>query len=115
MNGGKGADFFLEAVGLSDQVESGLACLAPGGTVAVYGVPEGQRYALSWGAGPGNARVAHYPAEEHLAYGWVARMIGLGHIPVSTLMTHCWPLADYQKAFAAVASGSVVKGWIDLG
>lgn len=113
-NGGAGADLFLEAVGLPDQIEVGLSCLAPGGTVAVYGVPEGQRYALAWGAGPGNARVAQYPADEHLAYGWVARMIGLGLIPTATLMTHRWPLAEYREAFAAAASGAAVKGWIDL-
>ncbi len=112
-NGGHGADLFLEAVGLPDQVEVGLSCLAPGGTVAIYGVPEGQRYSLAWGAGPGNARVAQYPAEEHLAYDWVARMIARGAIPASLLMTHRWTLAQYAEAFSAVADGSVVKGWID--
>jgi threonine dehydrogenase-like Zn-dependent dehydrogenase len=113
-NGGRGVDAFLEAVGLPDQIELGLACLAPGGTVAVYGVPEGQRYALSWGAGPGNARIAQYPAEEHLAYGWVTRMMGRGLIPTALLMTHRWTLDGCEDAFAAVAEGSVVKGWIEF-
>jgi len=113
-NQGHGADIFIEAVGLPDQIEIGLSCLAPGGTIAIYGVPEGQRYSLAWGAGPGDARIAQYPAEEHLAYGWVSSLIGRGLIPTALLMTHCWTLDRYQEAFTAVAEGTAVKGWIDL-
>jgi threonine dehydrogenase-like Zn-dependent dehydrogenase len=114
INGGRGADFFLEAVGLPDQVELGLSMLSPGGTVAIYGVPEGQRYDLSWGRGSGHASICQFPAEEHLAYGWVARLMGRSLIPTQTLMTHHWPLDQFREAFDAVASGAVVKGWIEL-
>jgi threonine dehydrogenase-like Zn-dependent dehydrogenase len=114
LNGGKGVDFFLEAVGLPDQIELGLSCLAPGGTIAIYGSPVGLRYELSWGAGPGWANIAQYPAEEHLAYPWVSRLLERGLVPTAELMTHHWKLDHYQEAFEAVADGSVVKGWLEL-
>jgi threonine dehydrogenase-like Zn-dependent dehydrogenase len=114
LNRGRGADFFLEAVGLPDQIEVGLSVMAPGGTLAIYGVPEGQRYALSWGSGPGWANIAQYPAEEHRAYPWITKLFERGVIPTSELMTHHWKFDQYHEAFAAVAEGSVVKGWIEL-
>lgn len=114
LNGGKGVDFFLEAVGISDQVQVGLSVLAHGGTIAIYGVPEKQRYDISWGGSPGMATIANLPAEEHLAYGWVTSLIKRGMIPTKQVMTHSWPLDQYQKAFDAVAAGTVVKGWLEL-
>lgn len=114
LNGGKGADLFLEAVGSPDQIEVGLSLIAPGGTIAIYGVPEGQRYNLAWGTGPGWVNISQFPADEHLAYHWVARLLERGVIPTGELMTHSWTLDQYQDAFAAVANGSVVKGWISL-
>ncbi len=113
-NEGRGVDFFLEAVGLPDQIGVGLSVLAPGGTLAIYGVPEGQKYDLSWNGGPGWANIAQLPAEEHRAYPWVTRLLERGVIPVKDLMTHHWKLAEYGAAFDAVRDGAVVKGWLEI-
>lgn len=114
LNSGLGADFFLEAVGLPDQVQVGLSVLAPGGVIAIYGVPEGQRYELDWSAGPGAATIAQYPAQEHLSYEWVTKLMLQNLIPTPKLMTHSWPLDKFRSAFEAVSEGSVVKGWLEI-
>jgi threonine dehydrogenase-like Zn-dependent dehydrogenase len=113
LNAGQGVDFFLEAVGLPDQIQVGLSVLAPGGSIAIYGVPEGQRYELAWGAGPGFAKILQLPADEHLAYGWVAGLIARGMLPTREIMTHHWPLKNFAEAYDAVAAGSTVKSWIE--
>jgi threonine dehydrogenase-like Zn-dependent dehydrogenase len=114
MNEGRGVDFFLEAVGLPDQIGVGLSVLAPGGTLAIYGVPEGQKYELCWNGSPGWANIAQFPAEEHRAYPWVTRLLERGVIPTGELMTHHWKLADHREAFDAVRNGAVVKGWLEI-
>ncbi|MCE0498093.1 MAG: zinc-binding dehydrogenase [Methylacidiphilales bacterium] len=114
LNGGAGVDFFLEAVGLPDQINLGLSLLAPGGILAIYGVPEGQRYELAWSTCPERAKIVNLPAEEHLAYGWVADLIRRGMLPTREVMTHSWKFDQFREAFDAVAAGDVVKGWIEI-
>jgi threonine dehydrogenase-like Zn-dependent dehydrogenase len=113
-NEGRGVDFFLEAVGLSDQIEVGLSLLTPGGMLAVYGAPEGLRYDLSWTAGPGWAHIAQFPAEEHRAFPWITRLLERSMIPVKELMTHRWKLDEHRDAFAAVHDGLAVKAWLEI-
>jgi threonine dehydrogenase-like Zn-dependent dehydrogenase len=114
LNDDSGADFFLEAVGLPDQIQVGLSLLAPGGTIAIYGVPEGQRYELNWSAGPGSATIAQYPAQEHLAYAWVTNLMGRGILPTHQIMSPLGALNNFRDAFASIRAGSVVKGWLEI-
>jgi threonine dehydrogenase-like Zn-dependent dehydrogenase len=115
VNEGKGADFFLEAVGLPDQIQVGLSILKPGGTIAIYGVTENLRYDLAgWSANPGAATILTPLAEEHRALAWVTRLIERGVLPTGQIMSHSWPLDRYREAFDEVADGSVVKGWIQI-
>lgn len=51
-------------------------------------------------------------AEEHRAYASVLDLIRRGVIPVERLLTHQWPLAQAEAAFAAVAIGDVLKGML---
>jgi threonine dehydrogenase-like Zn-dependent dehydrogenase len=116
LNEGRGVDFFLEAVGHSDQVAIGLSLLSSGGTVGIYGVPESQAYDFPLGRGAGWFNIAKLPAEEHLAYSWACSLIRQRKVPADKLMTHHWPFSQYRQAFAAVTSPAnhVIKGWLEL-
>ncbi len=112
--GGK-ADFFFEAVGQKDQLRLGLSIVKTGGTIAIYGVPEKNHYALDWSWIPGGVVIARPSADEHVGYAWACDILKRGIVKSATLMTHQWPLADYQKAFAAIDAGAVVKGMLVMG
>lgn len=114
LTGGTGVDVFMEAVGKPDQINVGLGVVAPGGLVAVYGVPSGQRYELTFGAGPGDCRVAQFPACEHRAYPWVTTAMRRGWVPTDILMSHEWPFDQWERAFQQVADGEVVKGFLRM-
>lgn len=109
-SGGK-ADLIAEAVGSREVMKQALGCLANGGTIAVYGVPEGSAYELPC---PGDFNISVKPAEEHLAYDWACRMIRDSKIPVDKLMSHEFTLADYQEAFDQISKGKVVKALLKL-
>jgi len=107
--GGK-VDVFCECVGSQNVFDIALDCLADGGIIAVYGVPPGLQYALHLDKCSSPRRVASFPAEEHLTYDWALDFLRAGEIDVSKLLTHIWPLEDYQVAFDQIARGEVVKG-----
>lgn len=108
LSGGK-ADLIAEAVGSREVMKQALTCLAGGGTLAIYGVPDGFAYELPMANCPGDFNISLKPAEEHLAYDWACRMILDGKIPVDKLMSHEFALADYQEAFDLINKGEVVK------
>ena len=108
LNGAK-ADLVAEAVGSREVMKQALTCLADGGTLAIYGVPDGFAYELPMGNCPGDFNISLKPAEEHLAYDWACRMIRDGKIPVDKLMSHEFDFADYQNAFDQISKGMVVK------
>jgi len=105
-----GVDFFAEAIGQADQVNAGLSVMASGGTIGIYGAAPDQSYHLNWGKSPGNAAIRLVPAEEHLAFPWVAEMIRRGVVRPGDFLTHQWPVEEFATAFAAVAAGDVLKG-----
>ncbi len=108
---GRKADLIAEAVGSREVMKQALNCLAPGGTIAIYGVPECSAYELPC---PGDFNISMKPAEEHLAYGWVCRMIRDSKVPVDKLMSHEFAFADYQEAFDQISKGKEVKALLNL-
>ena len=102
-------DVFCECVGSQDVFEIALDCLADDGIVAAYGVPPGLQYALPLGKCPGPRRVTCHGAQEHLTYDWALDFLRSGTV-AGKLLTHTWPLHDYETAFEEIARGEVVKG-----
>jgi threonine dehydrogenase-like Zn-dependent dehydrogenase len=109
-----GVDVFLEASGAREQLEVAARSIRSGGTVAVYGVAPHGQYDLDWRWLPSDIRIVQPPAEEHLARLDVIKLIQDDKVPVAKLMTHRWPLTQYQEAFDAVRSGCVVKSMLTM-
>jgi threonine dehydrogenase-like Zn-dependent dehydrogenase len=108
------ADFFFEAVGRSDQIRLGLSLLRPDGTVAVYGVPE-KPYELEYGWLPhGNVDFRAPEAHEYVTYDWALDVVRRGIVPAEKLMTHRWPMDDFNEAIEEIEAGEVVKGMIEM-
>jgi len=97
-------DGILEATGDAALAGELLTVLKPDGFACAYGVPPtGVHYPARWQAAE---------VEEHLAYGWVADLIGRGWVNPGWFTPHEWPLAEALHAFEAVAAGKELKALI---
>lgn len=112
LTGGRGVDFYAEAVGHRDQINTGLAVLAAGGEIGIYGAAPEQSYALEWGHSRGHASVRLAPANEHQTFPWVADLFRRGWIPEDAFGLRSWKFEDYEQAFAAVKAGEVLKAML---
>ncbi|MDB5119667.1 MAG: sorbitol dehydrogenase [Sphingobacteriales bacterium] len=110
LNGG--VDFFIEATGVPDQMQTAICSVRNGGTVAVYGVAPNGRYEMDWRWMPADIRITQFEPQEHEARAEVVRLISEGKVPVEKLMTHQWPLARFLEAFDTVSAGKVVKSML---
>lgn len=112
-NGGRGVEVFAEATGADAMLGLGLQTLAPGGTAAIYGAPEGYRYTLPMRGAPGDFAVRLIAPEEYRAYHWVCDLIRRGAIDTSQFRSHVWDgLEQVPAALQAQANGAVVKGLV---
>lgn len=109
-----GADFALSAVGGDGGIPLLLRLLAPGGTLALYGIPTGNVALLPLGIGPGDYVFRLAPANEHLAYEWCWEALRRKWIDPHLFLTHEWPLDDILKAFEDVAQHRVIKGVVRI-
>jgi L-iditol 2-dehydrogenase len=116
VTGGRGADVVIAAAGSAAVQEQAIGCAAPRGRVSLYG-----------GLPPGTPPPAfdtnhiHYheltvsgtsgasPAQTTQALGLIAS----GTVPVSDLITHHFPLAQFASALTTMTDGQAVKVTIE--
>ncbi len=97
-------DALIEATGDAPLASAIETTLAPDGIAVAYGVPPtGTTYSARWV----NPRV-----EEHLSLPWVADLFARGWVHPEWFVTHRWNLDEAHEAFAMVARGEVVKGFV---
>jgi len=113
--GGKGVRFFAEATGVDEVFAQGLNSLAEGGTAAIYGAPDDQRYTLAMSQAPANFIARRICPQEHLAYPWACRAIQRGMIDPALFCTHVFDgLEHVNELLQLQEQGEVVKGFIRL-
>lgn len=109
LNGG--ADYLLDASGDGLALAGWCSVVAPGGTVAAFGIPDDGCFLVPVGGlDDGVKFIAPRPKEvEALADG--IQLLGAGRVPVSQLLTHVWRWPeDMGEALSAVRAGLVTKG-----
>ncbi|HEY2687453.1 MAG TPA: alcohol dehydrogenase catalytic domain-containing protein [Streptosporangiaceae bacterium] len=113
---GRGADVVIAAAGSGTVQEQAIGCAAPRGRVSLYsGLPPGtpppvfdtnhvhyHELTVSGTSGASPAQTAH-------ALGLIAS----GAVPVTDLITHHFPLAQFASALTTVASGQAIKVTIE--
>ncbi len=103
---GGAADVIIEATGDAALAAALEATLAPDGVALAYGVPPtGTTYGPCW---------LQAKVEEHLSLPWVADLIVRGWVRPEWFVSHSWNLDEASEAFAMVARGEVVKGFVVL-
>jgi len=112
---GRGADFFLDAAGHQSVFEIGLTCLRPGGTVAIYGAPEGFAYRLPLGSVGGDFAVRYIAPEDDRFFVEACRRIGDGRLDAGQLQSHQWDgLDSLGAALAKQDAGEVLKSIVRI-
>ena len=111
--GGKGVQFFAEATGVDDVFGQGLNSLADGGTAAIYGAPDDQRYTLAMAGAPANFIARRICPQEHLAYPWACGAVQSGMIDSALFRTHVFDgLEHINELLQLQEKGKVIKGFI---
>ena len=116
VTGGRGADVVIAAVGSGTVQQQAIGCAAPRGRVSLYG-------GLPPGTPPPAFDTNHVHYHELTVSGTsgaspaqTARALGLiasGAVPVTDLVSHRFPLAEFASALAAMASGQAIKVTIE--
>jgi len=113
--GGVGVDVFAEATGADEIFNVGLGCLRSGGTLAIYGAPEGYRYTLAMKNAGGEFAVKLVHPEEHLAYEWVCSMIQRKLIDCKLFHSHVWDgLESLPQVLQAQQDGQALKSLVRI-
>ncbi|HRJ45477.1 MAG: alcohol dehydrogenase catalytic domain-containing protein [Caldilineaceae bacterium] len=106
---GRGIDVAFEIAGVNAAVETAMETARPGARVVLVGIPADDRtsFCASTARRKGLTiqlcrRMAHtYPRSIALAAS--------GQIDLASLASHCFPLAEYQRAFATAAAREGLK------
>jgi len=113
--GGMGVDCFAEASGADEMFNLGLGTLCQGGTLAIYGAPQGYRYTLQMKRARGEFDVRLMHPAENTALDWVCRIIRQKRIDTQLLHSHVWEGLDcLPEAIQAQENGEVIKGLVRI-
>ncbi len=104
---GAGVDVLLEMSGAAPAIDQGFAALRPGGDAAILGLP-GKPIEIDWAS-----HVVIKGATVRGVYGrkiwetWyrMRSLLGSGAVDLRPLITHRFPLADFEAAFDVMKSG----------
>jgi threonine 3-dehydrogenase len=108
---GEGVDVLLEMSGAPSAIEQGFTLLKPGGEAALLGVAPGP-FTFDW-----NQHIVFKAARVYGVSGrklwetwYQARgLVRSGAVDLAPLVTHRFPLEEYEQAFAVMASGESGK------
>ena len=111
LTGGEGVDVLLEMSGHPGAIEAGFAALKNGGRVSLFGLPPG-RITLDL-----TADVIFKGARVHGIHGrkiwetWyqVTDLLRLGRVDVEPIVTHRFPLEEFEKGMALMREGNCGK------
>lgn len=103
---GYGCDVYIEATGQPQAVPQGLEMICKLGTFVEFSVMR-EPVTVDWTViGDGKSLNIHGAHLSPNSYPVAIRMLEQGILPMHRIVTHEFPLADFQKGFDLVANGS---------
>jgi L-iditol 2-dehydrogenase len=106
---GRGLDVVFEAAGENEAVEAAIACAKPGGTVILAGIPGEDRTAFSASIARRKGLTIKLVRRMKLTYPRAIDLVASGLVDVHSLVTHCYPLSDFQTAFETASQRKGLK------
>ena len=108
-----GADFVFEASGQAAMIAESYRWLKRGGQEIVYSAPDSATE-LNLFLGPREATLSVASPDEAAVLPGILRLVQAGVIETDRYLTHRYPFAEIDTAFAAIAAGDVVKAMISF-
>ncbi len=115
--GGQGIDVFLEMSGSPEALHQGLGLMRPGGRVTLMGIPTEPVAIDFWKEIIPKSLILHGVYGRLALPKWsrVRSMLYQGTIDLTPLVTHKFPMQDFEQAFEIVRSGECGKVMLLIG
>jgi L-iditol 2-dehydrogenase len=97
--GGRGLDVVFEAAGENDAVDTAIESAKPGATVILAGIPATERTSFIASTARRKGLTIKLVRRMKLTYPRAIALVSAGLVDVRSLVTHCFPMSDYQTAF----------------
>jgi len=97
---GKGVDVAFEAAGENEAVETAMAVARPGARVVLIGIPADDRTAFTASTARRKGLTVKLTRRMKRVYPRAIRLVESGMVDVRPLVTHRFPLTEFEKAFS---------------
>jgi L-iditol 2-dehydrogenase len=97
--GGRGVDVAFETAGENEAVEAAVASLRPGGCLVLVGIPADDRTAFSASVARRKGLTIKLSRRMKHTYPRAIHLVESGAVDVRSLVTHRFPLAQFDRAF----------------
>jgi L-iditol 2-dehydrogenase len=111
---GRGVDVAFEAAGENAAVETAMATVRPGGRVILSGIPADDRTAFTASMARRKGLTIKLVRRMKHTYPRAIRLVERGLVDVQSLVTHRFPLSEFERAFSAAARREGVKVIIEV-
>jgi L-iditol 2-dehydrogenase len=98
---GRGVDVAFEVAGANAAVEVAITAAKPGARVVLVGIPPDDRTAFTASAARRKGLTIKLSRRMKHSYPRSIQLVASGRIELRSLVTHRFPLVEFQKAFAA--------------
>lgn len=106
---GKGVDVAFEVAGENEAVETAIAAAKPGARVVLIGIPADDRTAFAASIARRKGLTIKLTRRMKPVYPRAIRLVGSGLVDVRSLVTHRFPLEEFDKAFSAAQGREGLK------
>jgi L-iditol 2-dehydrogenase len=110
----RGVDVAFEAAGENAAVETAVATVRRGGRVILSGIPADDRTSFSASIARRKGLTIKLVRRMKHTYPRAIRLVERGLVDVKSLVTHRFPLSEYEKAFSTAARREGVKVIIEV-
>ena len=107
--GGRGLDVVFEAAGENEAVDAAIASAKPGATVILAGIPASERTSFIASTARRKGLTIKLVRRMKLTYPRAIALCSAGQVDLRSLVTHCFPMSDYQTAFDLAARREGLK------
>ena len=114
VTGGKGVDVAFEVCNDNSGVEAAIGAVKAGGTVVLTGIPGDNRTSFTAAVARRKGLTFRMTRRMKHAYPRSIRLVENGLVDVRSLVTHRFPLAQYEQAFAVARRREGIKVIIEL-